>query len=229
MIPFGILGKCTDLGLGAAVPGGGPGAASGFGGNWMPGGETSGDAVPLTPLPKGMIPFGILGKRTDLDLGAAVPGGGPGVASGFGRNWMPEWGFTARKAGWRGAEEIEHCPVERLRIFPRNEMIAGQDGELAAGNCAGDLLGMTAADHVAIAGDDERRHGQRSEILGTNVRFADHQPKQFAFARGARIESCARRAQRIVEDDGQLHAEPDAAGIQVAAVEHEPDQRARGA
>ena len=89
MIPFGILGKRTDLDLGAAVPGGGPGAASGFGGNWMPGGETSGDAVPLNPLPKGMIPFGILGKCTDLDLGTAVPGGGPGAASGFGGDWMP--------------------------------------------------------------------------------------------------------------------------------------------
>ena len=138
---------------------------------------------------------------------------------------MPEWGFygAAREAVGAAQRKASTVPVERLRIFPRNEMIAGQDGELAAGNCAGDLLGMTAADHVAIAGDDERRHGQRSEILGTNVRFADHQPKQFAFARGARIESCARRAQRIVEDDGQLHAEPDAAGIQVAAVEHEPD------
>ncbi len=63
-------------------------------------GKRQGDAVPLNPLPKGMIPFGILGKCTDLDLGAAVPGGGPGAASGFGGDWMPGMGIygAAREA-----------------------------------------------------------------------------------------------------------------------------------
>ena len=125
-------------------------------------------------------------------------------------------GCPLRPSAVRGAGQFSSRNSSTARLNA-----AGQEDQPPVWQGAGDLLGVAAADHVAIAGDDERGHGERREVGRPELRLPDHQAEQLALWHGAPVELREDCAKPVAEHDGELHRRTDAARPEISAVEHQ--------